>query len=288
MTEKVIGDGRLLADLRRVARAAGRCPRVGDYRRHGRYSAETLSARFGGWRAAVEAAGLRYVEAVGFRPLSERELAADVRRVADDLGRPPLAHEYNRLGRHRAATLTRRTEGRRWWQVLVRYLGLSEEEARRACWHKYRKTDERLDEVRALARRLRRAPSSDEGRASGVNVKALVRRLGSWAAVIEAAGLGRVESKSRPSYHMTDEELREEVRRVAREWGRFPGANTFDRLSKVSSQTVMKRLGRGKWSGVRALFSAAPHLGSVPDPEREFLKGASVEAVKDFFKHRRG
>ena len=98
-------DAEILRDLRRSARRIGR-RRLGasEYRRHGGYSTSTVIRRFGSWNAAVERAGLSAPARA-----SDKQLLADLRRVARQLGRDRLGQtEYNRHGRYNSQMMARR------------------------------------------------------------------------------------------------------------------------------------------------------------------------------------
>jgi hypothetical protein len=64
----------LIADLRRIARRWGRTPTEEEYQDHGEYSTTTHSRRFGGWRSAVERAGLEPRRETTSASASDRKL----------------------------------------------------------------------------------------------------------------------------------------------------------------------------------------------------------------------
>lgn len=140
--------------------------------------------------------------------------------------------------------------------VLAAFLRLDEEEARKAAHgaRNYRTTDERLNELRALARKLKHTPSLDVARKSGIEVVELRSRLGAWSKVVEAAGLKRVSSRKRPAFHLTNEELLAEVRRVARFVGKPPSSAVFNEHSRVNYKTVIARLKVKGWREVKQLI----------------------------------
>src|SRR5262249_35521106 len=238
-----------------------------------------------------------------YRP-SDKEVIEDVRRVAKELGQPPTVEEYKQHGRFKVETVYRRAPESHWWSVLVAFLGIEESEARKYCKRgrdDYRTDDERLEQLRSLARRLKRTPTYEEARANGINVTALYNRFGGYLKAVEAAGLDKPESQTRPGQHLTEDELLQEVRRVIGIAGKFPSPKVFDLHSSINHKTVAKKLGGGKWSGVerrllasqtrfsaplvqqRSIAITDDALGEVKDPMRDFLKGASVDAVKEFF-----
>ena len=182
----------IIADIRRLARELGRQPNSEDYRERGRYAHTAPARAFGSWRAAVEAAGLRFKDTRRTPARTEAEIERDLRRVARRLGHPPSLAEYAEFGQYHYQTLTKRAGGR-WDQALVKYLRLDQDHAHAATQKArgLRTTAERLAEVRALAKRLRHVPTATEARRHGIATVELLRRVGAWEEVLNAAGLGR-------------------------------------------------------------------------------------------------
>ena len=91
-----IPDRKLVGDLRRVARAAGR-KRVtlALYAEHGAFGPGTLTRRFGSWNAALAAAGLKVHQLWGVPDAVLFENLADVWRK---LGRQPFSRELTKRG----------------------------------------------------------------------------------------------------------------------------------------------------------------------------------------------
>jgi hypothetical protein len=95
-------DEQLIAGVQEVANRIGRTPTQEEYRAHahelGLASILTLGKRFGGWQAAVVAAGqepLAHGRGRGSRRIWDTEACwRALERVADQLGNPPRFHSY--------------------------------------------------------------------------------------------------------------------------------------------------------------------------------------------------
>ena len=74
--------------------------------RLGVYAPRTYVRRFGSWNAAVRKAGFKPRHPRGRIP--DAELLADLRRVADALGRRPTARDLREHGAYALATYQRR------------------------------------------------------------------------------------------------------------------------------------------------------------------------------------
>ena len=96
-------------DLRAVAAHVGGAPSVREYGWHGEYPKEAIYDRFDSFVAALDAAGID-IDGDDDRGRSPRGvpdevIIADLRRVADELGRPPELVEYREHGKHAYSTI---------------------------------------------------------------------------------------------------------------------------------------------------------------------------------------
>lgn len=267
MALRKITRAEIITDIRRLAKDLGRQPKSADYREHGRFGHNAPAQLFGSWRAAVEAAGLIYQGKV-IDPF------ADLKAVTQRLGRIPGCKEYEALGKHNRVVFYKRAPSSNWTSVLMACFGISEDEAKKSSrtanhFGAYRTTEERLEELRALATKLRRVPSQDEAIKLGINTRVLVRRLGGWLKTLEAAGLGKSQSKKRPGQHLTPAECMREVYRVFNRVGRFPTQKEFLKHGRISVQTVTTRVtGTQSWAAVRRVF----------DPKSKRRKGEPLQS----------
>lgn len=242
------------ADIRRLAKELGRQPKSADYRARGRFAHCIPTRLFGSWRAAIEAAGLVYQGKV-IDPL------ADLKKVAEKIGRIPAYKEYREAGgKHHGQQFYKLVPGSPGWtSVLMACFGINEDEARGyskvgANFGTYRTTKDRLEELRNLAAKLRHVPTLDEAKKHGLNTRLLLRRLGSWLKTTEAAGLGKPQSRKRPGEHLTPKECLDEVYRVFNLLRHFPTQVEFKKHGRVCCLTVARRVtGTNRWAAVRRL-----------------------------------
>lgn len=105
-----VSDEALLEELRRLSRAVHRVPKQKEMDSRGEYSAMAYHKHFGGWNEALEMAGFE-PQYKSKEQLSEEMLLDDLRRLYDELGRPPSQQEVREYGRHSSSTYHRRFGG---------------------------------------------------------------------------------------------------------------------------------------------------------------------------------
>lgn len=172
-----IPDDVLLADVQCVADDLGETPTSKQYNRRGKYSADTLSRRFGSYNSAIKSAGY---EPTKHRDITDAELLADIRDTADEQGRAPTSPEYTENG-----TYTKKTVIQRFgmWESAVKAA-----ECDPPSYHHY--SDEQL--LRELQRLAdsRRAPIQSEMDIHGkYSHKVYQDRFGRWWQACVRAGL---------------------------------------------------------------------------------------------------
>lgn len=96
----------LRSELRSLGDALGHPPTVEEMNGRGAYSAETYKNRFGSWRQALEAAG--FDSSKQWQNVSDEEILAALRELADELGRVPTTAEMNERGAVSAVTVYHR------------------------------------------------------------------------------------------------------------------------------------------------------------------------------------
>jgi hypothetical protein len=193
--------GAVVADIRRVARELGHFPTTTEYRDRGEFSDAVARGMFGGtWKSAIEGAGLRYEYRSHLQMVSDKELARDIRRVAEICGRPPNSRDYKKHGKYAPRTYVRRAGGRngRWGDVLRRYFGAAQPEAQGAVAKSPmgNRREELFADVRRVALLLGHFPSTNEYNKHGhfkyrsvmyyFRPEGGLKRYGSWADVRRA------------------------------------------------------------------------------------------------------
>lgn len=90
-----ISEKELKQELKRLAEELGQPPTAVEMENHGQFAPVTYHRRFGSWRAALAEADFA---ASRGGEVSETELLADVRRLAEELGRSPTADDVQAHG----------------------------------------------------------------------------------------------------------------------------------------------------------------------------------------------
>ena len=193
------------------------------------------------------------------RGIPTRELLADVRAVAQQLGTDRLSsHRYDRLGRFSATTVIRRVGS---WKKAMTRLGLRPAH----LFHVSRRAI--LRDLRRVANQLQtRSPQLTKYRVHGrFTTDAVRKQFGSWHRALRAAGL-----LPRHYRALTDEELFDNFKKTWRRLKRQP--RIADLHPPISLYTVGPYLTRfGTWSKTLRAFESAmhPELGGQPVPPRQ-------------------
>ncbi|WP_423743545.1 homing endonuclease associated repeat-containing protein [Haladaptatus sp. SPP-AMP-3] len=238
-----IAEEKLLAELQRVANRLDGTPSMREMEIHGAYSPSTYQSRFGSWNDAICQAGL--TPNSRHRPkYSNAELLSDIQTLANSLDRTPTREDMRERGTHSPSTYLERFGS---WQTAVKEAGLTP----RTRGVKVSE-DELLRALSELAESLDRIPTSTEMAEQGrFSPSTYRRRFGSWNEAIERAGLSETFDKSTPR-RFSDQEMRDELRRMAGVLGRSPTSTEMDELGEYSAATYRRRFG----SWVNALADA--------------------------------
>ena len=189
-------DEELLEELRRVALLLGKPALTrADFDHHAKVCAGNVYTRFGGWRRALERAGLEgmfskpvlgdYASLRG-ETFPNEVLLDEVRRVAKAIGMPILIKEdFNAYSKVDVDTITRRFGS---WQATLERAGLGH----LYCGSHRRHPDEYLlAQLRRVAELVGKPVLTPDGfdNHSRLKAKTLSRRFGSWRGALERAGL---------------------------------------------------------------------------------------------------
>lgn len=94
----------LLNGFRRLAEKLGRVPGANDMDISGAYSSGVYENRFGSWNGIVELAGLK---PNNVSDIPDEELLSEIRRVGDELGRPPRKRDMDKHGEYSSSACIR-------------------------------------------------------------------------------------------------------------------------------------------------------------------------------------
>lgn len=238
-----IPEADLVAELRRVTEAMGRCPTSEEFDERGRYSAATYFRQFDSWADALARASVADdYPAPSRRQVSNDDLTAELRRLADALGRPPTESEMGELGDHSPETYRQRYGS---WADALRGADL-DPDLRPTGGEKNRvPTATLVADVKRVAEECGRAPTVEEIRESGeYGAATYLDRFGSWNDALAAAGL---DSRRCRRDGIPTRELVRELRTLALELGRRPRRADMDQQGPYAGTTYYNRF--GSWDG---------------------------------------
>lgn len=177
-------------------------PRAREMREHGPYDADTYTAKFGSWVAALEAAGFEPDSTQSRKNIPKPDLLDELRRVGGDA--PPTKAEMHQHGEYSSGPY--RGQFGSWGAAL---------EAADYELGKNQRNGIPDDELLAELRRLGgdEPPTQAEMERNGRHWRGTYReRFGSWADALRAAGY-EPHKRQRPG--VSDEELLAELRELA-------------------------------------------------------------------------
>jgi hypothetical protein len=268
------GDSSLEA-LRAFARVHGRPPTSADLELHAALPGPGVLLRLhGSVRQARELAGVGQPPA-GRRPRrTEEEAIAAINEAAGVLGHAPSEREYTALGLSPSAASVRARLGS--WQAALVAAGVATAASEPA--------DDPLARLRSLADVVGHAPTMREWDEAGAcpTGRRLVKRFGSWRAVLQAAGL---TAPARPGHRQrySREHCIEALQIVARRLGRAPTLELWGRIgARPTAPTIIHRCGSWTAALKAAGLSPAPARVRARVSDRDIidaLRGASVDGV---------
>ncbi len=191
-------DESIIRELQRVAALEPRAPfTYGMLQRLGRVSPCTVSRRFGGWKRALQQAGLldrwsgrlatQKMRSQDAKRYSNTDLLAELRRVAARLGTASLTASYFNEHSPISASAIRGRFGS--WEKGLETAGILSWRAA----NRRKRADCYTRLLQSAARKLGKRSvtlSEFDGQAMGVSSKVVRRFFGSWSAALGHAGLG--------------------------------------------------------------------------------------------------
>jgi DNA-binding LacI/PurR family transcriptional regulator len=243
----------LIQDIQRVAEIVNKSPTNDEYNTHGKAHSSTLAGRFGGYSAAIEAAGLD----PNWRSYTDDELIADIQRVADEVGGRPTQTQYNQKGKSCADTLESHFET---FSEAVEAAGF--EPPSPGASQQYT-DDELIQDIQRVADKIGSAPSICEynthGKASG---STLATRFEGYNKAIKAAGLDPIPVGGK---QFTNSELIQDIQRVADIVGKSPTNDEYNTYGVVHSSTLADRF--GGYSEAKEAAGLEPNWRSYTEDE---------------------
>ena len=226
---KGIANEALIAQIHMLAKELGKVPFVEEFDKDPRTaSTATVRRNFGSWNKFVVAAGLEVNKS------TDEKLITQVQALAKELGKVPSKKKFDKDPRVTGSATAISHFGS--WNKFLEAAGL--EVNRRNI------TDEELiAQIQMLAKELGKVPSEKkfdkDPRVAGSATA--ISHFGSWNKFIEAAGL-------EVNWHnITDEELIAQVQMLAKELGKAPSAEIFDKDPRTASERT-PRSHFGSWN----------------------------------------
>ena len=194
----------------------------------------------------------------GSTPIPDADLLAELRRLADELGRTPSAAEMTELGAFAGRTYHNHFGS---WTAACKLVGLEPNAPRAPI-----PDADLLAELTRLADELGRTPTMLEMDMHGAYAAKTYRdHFDSWVAACEAADLE--PQKTGP---LTDEELLSDLQHFAAEIGHSPSMSEMNRTGPHSASTYVERFDGWNAACEAAGLSVTP-MGAQRIPTADLL-----------------
>jgi hypothetical protein len=194
------------------------------------------------------------------------EIVRDVKRVAEILGRSPTYLEYTDRGQWCGATAREACETN--WNGVLTLAGLPVNIGGKSAdgsppRHTIAASD-LANDLKRVAGLVGHSPYKRDYEEHGkYSIRALERRFGGWIKAVEGAGL--IYAPAPHVRQVAEADLRNDLQKVHRELGRFPGAKEYQRIGKywvgTFTRFLKRKLGgfrRPGWGDVLTYFLGAP------------------------------
>ncbi|MGB9886276.1 MAG: homing endonuclease associated repeat-containing protein [Moorellales bacterium] len=275
----------VLAYLRGKAAELGRAPKREECH-DGPLHPGSVARRFGGWKAALRAAGLELPRrerwSVRDREAAKRDVVNALRALAAELGRAPTKAEWRGPGSGHTVT---RLFGS--WAAALAAAGLQPYRRPRPARGDIEAVRrEAVERLRSLAEELGRTPRVTDWRGS-FGVAVVLKSFGTWNAALEAAGLKPNKRLFRRiRRRISDDEMLESLRRLAAELGRRPAyadlrSAAAIRLGCPCLKTLCNRFGSFSAALEAAGLDGMPRRAELRFRERERSADEAVRKAEE-------
>jgi hypothetical protein len=258
--KKDVPEEKLIEELIRLADELGKTPTAGEMLREGPRSPNTYSRRFGSWNNALEKAGF---DLHNRSNIPQNELLDELTRLRNVLGRTPTAVDMESKGRFGHATYENAFGS---WNNAIREANLAVNV--RSDIPK----SELLDELKSLRDELGRAPERREMDQQGqFDSSTYSHRFGTWNSALRAANIEPSTRRNIP-----EEELKDEMQRLANEFNRPPTRDEMEQQGTFSYSVYSYRF--GTWTDALIESGLEPH--KVLNPDHLYHRVDSVSELK--------
>lgn len=245
-----VSDEELLNEIHRLADIVGGTPSAKEMDELGEYGTTTYDSRFGGWTAAVVAAGLIPNE----QRISTSELLNELNRLHDELGNVPRREDMNTYGKYSEGPYYDRFGN---WTNALESAGIEPK------FHREFDEDDLIKDIQDVADQLGRPPLRKEmGEYGKFSISTFARYFDSWSDAIRTAGYEPILERDIP-----EKDLLASLRAFTSSLGRPPTREEMDAEGPYSGSTYVRTF--GGWSNALRAIGETPnrHL----DPKRSEL-----------------
>lgn len=192
--------------------------------------------------------------------ISEGDLVEELRRLTQELGKPPGRRDMDNLGEYASSTYSGHFGS--WNGALERAgVGINEEGTN--------SEDALLKEICQLEEKLGRPPTSKDMKSGGKHCpKSYAQQFGSWNKALEAAGFD-IHS----TYDNSREELEKNLRIVADKIGRAPTTNEFQEFGEYGYPCYFSRYGSWEEALKSAGLDPTTREFQIPEGTDEYGPG---------------
>lgn len=245
--EKDVNKTELEEEIRRLNEEYGRPPTAKEMERDGAYSVGTFSRAFGSWNEALSDAGF---DPHNRNDIPDEELLAELKRLADELGRTPTAVDMESMGEFGHATYENSFGS---WNTAITEANLDVNV--RSDIPK----SELIDAIHSLKDELGRTPKGREMDQYGqFDSTTYAAKFGTWNDALIEAGLEPIERRDIP-----ESDLIGEIERLADELNRPPTRDEMEQQGEFSGSVYAHRF--GTWTDALLEAGLDPHKTLHPD-----------------------
>ncbi|MFA9427347.1 homing endonuclease associated repeat-containing protein [Natronorubrum sp. A-ect3] len=255
----------LLEEIERLYERTGETPTLSVLDDHSKYTRYTYYNEFGSWTAALEECDFK--PETGGIEYTKEELLTELHRLAEELDRTPTTEQMTRLSKYGVGSYQRHFGS---WNDALIEAGLAPNVRIDIP------REELLEELEGAANRLGRSPTREEiPEMSKFSAEPYKREFGSWNEALRASELPVVKREK-----IADEELLDDLQRVAGELGGTPSRAQMERHGTYFPSIYPKRF--GTWN------AAVEEAGLEPTPQVEYTREkllANLEDIIDCLGH---
>jgi DNA-directed RNA polymerase specialized sigma subunit len=243
----------IIHELQRLADEKGRPPTHSEVNNETEFTEGAVYSTFGGWDEGLEAAGLE-PRTNGY---CDTEIIEELHRVATQIGHSPSRNEWRELGGISAKAVQTHFGS---WNEGLRAANLETTTQQTAT------EEDVIEAIQNLAAELGRPPKAKEMEQHGAwSVKVAQRCFGRWNCALRSAGF-----EPHKQWSVSEEQLHEEIERLADELGHVPSSIDMRDRGHYSVGSYARRYGTWQDAVEAAGFE---YRGQPSGPDHPTWKG---------------